>query len=199
MTVLLCSGCRPRQHNPNAAETAASTKTRDPKQKTPRSADRRAFKILPKAAGGLRPYGDSLKPQKGERKSKAKPHIALHDAHSRSAEQQKVNRNASFSPATSLETPIIGGPGNQCMLHLLIMTNGTAILKGTIHGKTIALDREPGYPDGQAVSVTVIPSLPSGEGLKRAFGAWADESAEVDRHFDRVRQDRKHQRAEPMP
>src|SRR5947209_16677142 len=33
------------------------------------------------------------------------------------------------------------------------------ILKGTIHGKTIELDREPGYPDGQSVTVEVHPVI----------------------------------------
>jgi uncharacterized protein (DUF433 family) len=36
-----------------------------------------------------------------------------------------------------------------------------ATLQGVIHGKTIELEREPGLPDGQAVSVEIRPVTPS--------------------------------------
>jgi hypothetical protein len=82
-----------------------------------------------------------------------------------------------------------------------------------IHGKVIQLEREPGLPDGEVIMVTVepvvsprlpIPSvflseearvrieaawdqvkdLPPGEGLRQAFGAWADDVEEVDRFVE---------------
>lgn len=70
------------------------------------------------------------------------------------------------------------------------------ILKGTIHGKMIELEQTPGLRDGQAVSVTLSAALPAGDGLRRAFGAWAD-APELDTFLDDVRRDRKHTRREP--
>ena len=69
-----------------------------------------------------------------------------------------------------------------------------SILKGTIHGKTIELDQEPGFPDGQAVSVLLRPALPSGDGLRRAFGGWAGSDAELDQFLHDIRRDRKQAR-----
>jgi hypothetical protein len=47
-------------------------------------------------------------------------------------------------------------------------------LKGVVRGKTIELERAPGLPEGQAVTVTVVHTepvtLPPGEGLRRAGG-----------------------------
>jgi hypothetical protein len=65
------------------------------------------------------------------------------------------------------------------------MTGGAVTIKGVVHGKTVELERESGLPDGQQVSVTMKPAgesgtLPPGEGLKRAFGAWADDAADVE-------------------
>lgn len=77
------------------------------------------------------------------------------------------------------------------------MTNGTFILKGTVHGRTIELDREPGLPDGQQVSVT-LQAKPTGEGIARAFGSWAQDADDLDEFLARVRQDRQSQRQEPM-
>jgi len=44
------------------------------------------------------------------------------------------------------------------------MSESSTCLKGVVHGKTIELDREPGFPDGQIVEVTVHPieSTPCG-------------------------------------
>lgn len=94
------------------------------------------------------------------------------------------------------------------------MTN-SSVLKGTIHGKTIELERAPGLPDGQEVTVTLAPApasprsflseenqrrwaeawaqvkdLPPGEGLRRAAGAWAEDAEEVDRFVDWVYRER---------
>lgn len=83
------------------------------------------------------------------------------------------------------------------------MTNATVIVKGVVHGRTIQLEREPGLPDGQEVTVTVQPSaqaepgLPPGEGLRRSAGAWADDPAGLDRYLDWNRQQRKRDRREP--
>ena len=69
-------------------------------------------------------------------------------------------------------------------------------VKGVIHGKTIELEEEPGLPAGQEVTVTLRPTstedaLPPGEGLRRSFGAWADDAEELDRYLEWNRQQRK--------
>ena len=69
-----------------------------------------------------------------------------------------------------------------------------------MHGKVIELDQEPGLPDGQPVKVTVEPiptvkqKLPPGEGLRRSFGAWAEDAPELDQFLEWNRQQRKHSR-----
>lgn len=57
-------------------------------------------------------------------------------------------------------------------------------LKGIVRGKTIELDQDAGLPDGQEVSILIRPKLPPGEGLRRAFGAWADDPEGVDRFVE---------------
>jgi len=74
------------------------------------------------------------------------------------------------------------------------IANGSNIVKGTVHGKTIELAEELGLPDGQVVTVTVLPVLPPGEGLRQAFGSWADGGEELDQFLEEVRCDRKHER-----
>jgi hypothetical protein len=77
------------------------------------------------------------------------------------------------------------------------MNRGASVLKGVIHGKTIELEHEPGLPDGQSVSIILRPeeARSGDEGLRRAFGAWADDAQELDEFMERVRQDRKTDRA----
>ena len=76
---------------------------------------------------------------------------------------------------------------------------------GIVHGKTITLDEDTGLPDGQAVTVTVKPSqttsspLQPGEGLRRAFGAWADDADGLDDYLQWNRDQRKASRAEVKP
>ena len=52
--------------------------------------------------------------------------------------------------------------------------------RGVIRGKTAKLARGPGLLDGQAVSVTVRPLLPPGQGIKRSAGAWGEDAEELD-------------------
>ena len=108
----------------------------------------------------------------------------------------------------------------------MTVTRETMILRGIVHGKTIELDREPGLPAGQEVTVKVEPvaasspprpyafpseesrrrweeawaevkDLPSGEGLRRAFGAWAEDAEEVDKFLAWNRAQRKLERRSP--
>lgn len=70
------------------------------------------------------------------------------------------------------------------------------VLRGIVHGKTIEIDRELGLPDGQAVTIVVQPTaggaqLPPGEGLRRAFGTWADDAEELENFLEWNRQQRK--------
>lgn len=78
------------------------------------------------------------------------------------------------------------------------MTTVATIFKGVVHGKTIDLDRAPEMPEGQAVSVVLRPTLPSGEGLRQAFGSWADDAEKMEQFLHDVRQRRKDGRAEPQ-
>jgi hypothetical protein len=71
-------------------------------------------------------------------------------------------------------------------------------LQGVIHGKTIELEQAPGLPDGQQVGVTIEPlpvagpdPLPRGDGLRRAFGAWAADADGLDQFLDWNRAQRK--------
>jgi len=79
-------------------------------------------------------------------------------------------------------------------------STNNAELRGIIHGKTIELDREPGLPDGQAVTVQIQPAPSPGEGLRQAFGSWADISEEdLNQFLDEMRQSRKRERVERNP
>lgn len=64
-------------------------------------------------------------------------------------------------------------------------------VRGTIHGKFIELTEQTGLPEGQEVTVFVQPTtaiperqpLPPGEGLRRAFGAWAEDAKGLDEYL----------------
>lgn len=85
------------------------------------------------------------------------------------------------------------------------MNSLPGVFAGVVHGKTIELAEAPGLPDGQAVSVIVNPVEPGtassspGEGLRRAFGGWAEEGEELDRFLEWTRQQRTIRRAEIDP
>lgn len=64
-------------------------------------------------------------------------------------------------------------------------------LQGVIRGKMIELDDETGLPEGASVSVVLKENKKgTGEGLRRAFGAWADAGPALDEFLERVRRDR---------
>jgi hypothetical protein len=71
-----------------------------------------------------------------------------------------------------------------------LMTTGTVIFKGVVHGRTIELEREPGLPEGKAVSVVLRPALQPGEGLQQSFGAWRDDAAGLEDFLKAVYRDR---------
>jgi hypothetical protein len=80
------------------------------------------------------------------------------------------------------------------------MTGHPIAIRGKAHGKTIELDEETGLPEGQEVKVTVEPVEPAaggllpGEGLRRAFGGWADDAEELDEYLQLNRKQRKQSR-----
>jgi hypothetical protein len=74
----------------------------------------------------------------------------------------------------------------------------TKTIHGRARGKTIELDEDLGVPDGLEVRVTVEPlhsmepGQPSpGEGLRRAFGAWAVDAEDIDRFLEWNKEQRK--------
>jgi hypothetical protein len=82
------------------------------------------------------------------------------------------------------------------------------VLRGVAHGKIIEREMELALPEGQRVAVTVQPlvsaaeeisPLPPGEGLRRAFGAWAEDGDELDKYLEWNRQQRKIARPEIAP
>jgi hypothetical protein len=67
-------------------------------------------------------------------------------------------------------------------------------LQGIIHGKIIELDQAPNFPDGQPAQVmleAVSAQSTPGEGLRRAFGAWAEDEEELDEFLNWNRSQRK--------
>lgn len=66
-------------------------------------------------------------------------------------------------------------------------------LRGVVRGRTVELVQESGLPDGQEVTVILNPVRPisSGEGLRRAFGAWANDAEELEQFLEWNRQQRK--------
>ena len=85
------------------------------------------------------------------------------------------------------------------------MSNTPAVLRGTVHGKTIELEAESGLPEGQQVTVTLEPAprlqtAPEDplEALKRAAGGWSDDPEGLDRFLEWNRQQRKLNRRDPL-
>ena len=78
------------------------------------------------------------------------------------------------------------------------MTLGNLEMEGVVHGKYIKLTTHVGFPDRQRVVLTVsrVPSegtrIP-GDGLRRAFAAWADDAEDLDKYLDWNRQQRKNE------
>ena len=84
------------------------------------------------------------------------------------------------------------------------MNNQATTLHGLVLRKTVQFDQELGLPNGQPVEVTIrliqeSETASQGEGLKRAFGAWADEADAVDDFLRWNRQQRKLGRPEISP
>jgi hypothetical protein len=66
-------------------------------------------------------------------------------------------------------------------------------ITGTVRGRQLDLDQETGLPDGQQVSIVIRPvrePLPPGEGLRRAFGGWADDAEGLNEFLAEMRRSR---------
>jgi hypothetical protein len=79
----------------------------------------------------------------------------------------------------------------------------TKILHGVVHGKTIALEEDPGLAEGQAVELTIRPverpsSRQPGEGFLRTEGALADDT-EWDAIMEEIYQERKRETVRKSP
>ena len=77
-------------------------------------------------------------------------------------------------------------------------------LRGVVHGKTIELEQESRFPDGQQVTVILEPArqaekLPPGEGIRRSAGGWSDDPEGLDQYLEWNRQQRKIGRPEIEP
>ena len=91
-------------------------------------------------------------------------------------------------------------------LRRVVTTMTITATRGVIRGSTIELKQPLGLPDGQEVNVIVSATqpetaspLPPGEGLRRAFGAWAADGEELDHFIAWVRQQRKVNRRPATP
>ena len=74
-------------------------------------------------------------------------------------------------------------------------------MRGSVQGRTVLLEDDPGLPDGQQVTVRLTPRPPSDEAgriaLLEAAGGWADHDVEgLDRYLEWNRQQRKVNRPE---
>jgi hypothetical protein len=67
------------------------------------------------------------------------------------------------------------------------------LLRGFVRGKTIELDEDPGFADGQPVHVQIQPATASkrwGDGLRRCAGSMADDP-EFDTIAAEIQEERK--------
>lgn len=65
-----------------------------------------------------------------------------------------------------------------------------AMIRGTVHGKTIELENELGLPEGQPVSLFVQPAGAPGDGIRQSAGAWADDAEGLEAWLSQVRASR---------
>jgi hypothetical protein len=77
------------------------------------------------------------------------------------------------------------------------------IIHGVVHGKTIALEEDPGFAEGQPVELTIRTVAPRmerqpGDGFLRTEGALADDT-EWDGILEEIYQARKQERQPEVP
>ena len=73
-------------------------------------------------------------------------------------------------------------------------------IHGLIRGRTVVLEDDPGWPEGQDVTVRITARAPSDEAardrLRSAAGGWAEDAEELDRYLEWNRVRRKVARPE---
>jgi hypothetical protein len=74
-------------------------------------------------------------------------------------------------------------------------------LNGVVYGKTIELESAPGLPDGQQVSVVVVPVGGSGvltpeEAIRQSAGGWADAGEDFNDWLNEMQRSRQLDRPE---
>jgi hypothetical protein len=79
-------------------------------------------------------------------------------------------------------------------LEVPVTTPLPAVIRGTVHGKTIELENELGLPEGQAVSLFVHPTGAPGDGIRQSAGAWAEDAQELDAWLSQLRASRQQDR-----
>ncbi len=71
-----------------------------------------------------------------------------------------------------------------------MMIETSNILKGVVHGRTIELDQDPGFPEGAKVDIAVVGSSKLPKGILEAFGVAAHKPEEVDEFLRQTYADR---------
>jgi hypothetical protein len=82
----------------------------------------------------------------------------------------------------------------QIELEVPVTTAFPAMIRGTVHGKTIELENELGLPEGQPVSLFVQPAGTPGDGIRQSAGAWAEDAEELDAWLNQLRASRQQDR-----
>ncbi len=77
-------------------------------------------------------------------------------------------------------------------------------LNGVVYGKTIELESAPGLPDGQQVSVVVVPVgesdvLTPAEAIQQSAGGWADAGEDFNDWLNETQRSRRLDRPEVSP
>jgi len=63
------------------------------------------------------------------------------------------------------------------------MAEKSTEFRGVVHGKTIELEQEPGFAEGEIVTIIVRRAqdhLSPGEGIRRSAGSWSDDPQGLD-------------------
>jgi hypothetical protein len=56
--------------------------------------------------------------------------------------------------------------------------------RGVVRGKNIELDEAPPLPDGERVTVEILPHRAPGDGIRASAGAWSDAEEDVMRWLE---------------
>jgi hypothetical protein len=85
------------------------------------------------------------------------------------------------------------------------MSEATTV-QGVIHGQTVTLNDPVQFADGELVEITIArrspglkATVPTGDGLSKSAGAWAEDGEQLDEFLEWNRQRRKVPRSEIAP